>query len=316
MSNKIHFYGLLHLDEKQKSATNVSVENFSSQIDLYKKNAITLARTLALHGIRYTLLTNRPDLLHDDGSLLEIKEISFNTVVPDGVRFYSAHHKIDVFRYFSSIASEYSVLCDLDVVCLNSIPEAFLNIVQSEIPLCYDISDQVIPAYGHKKIIRDLEFVKGSTSEGRWCGGEFIGGTNEFFGKLYTTILELLPAYIENINDSHHVGDEAIVSPAIELLKERGMRISDGGTIGIISRFWNCGVLHPQKPFAWSSQCFLIHLPADKLLLANASEWSDSELNNFIEKYESMRHAQGSRTGKAIKKLKSAFRKGRKLIGL
>jgi hypothetical protein len=315
MTNKIHFYGLLHLDSTQNSATNVSVDDFSHQIDIYRRNALTLARTLAIQNIPYTLLTNRPDLIKDGNAELDVKEIPFETKVPNGIKFYSAHFKIDAFRYFSGIKGEYSILCDLDVVCINKFPNALRNLVKSKTPICYDISDQVIPAYGHETIIRDLECVIGSASEGRWYGGEFIGGTDEFFSKLYSTALELMPSYLENLSKSHHVGDEAIVSPSIELLRKQ-FYIADGGTIGIISRFWNCNVLHPQKPFTWSSQCFLMHLPADKLMLAEASGWTDYELENFTKKYESIHSADSSATARVARKAKSAIKKAKRLMGL
>lgn len=285
MTNELHFYGLLHLEDTENTAENVSPKNFSQQIDIYERNALTFARTLALQGIPYTLLTNRSDLLRSNNKLLNVKEISFKVKVPSGIKFYSAHFKIDVFKYLAEMTNEYSILCDLDVVCINSIPNSLANIVKSKTPICYDISDQAFPAYGQDRIICDLELITDSPSEGRWYGGEFIGGTHSFFNQLYSTALNLMPRYLQNIHNSFHVGDEAIVSPAIELLKKR-IYIADGGLIGVINRYWNCSVLHPQKPFAWCKQCFLVHLPADKLLLAEASTWSDNDLANFIAKYQ------------------------------
>jgi hypothetical protein len=283
----IHFYGLLHLDENQRTAANAKLNNFSHLVDSYIRNAVTLARTLAFHEIQYTLLTNRPDLVNEHGVAFSVKKIPFEQRVPSGIPFYSAHHKIDAFKYLAEIEDEYSVLCDLDVICINRIPKTLENMSKMKIPVCYDISDQVVPAYGQKTIIRDLESIIESESEGKWYGGEFIGGTSEFFSHLYSIVETLMPSYLSNLDNSHHIGDEAIVSPAIELLRKQ-FYIADGGRLGIVTRFWNCSVLHPQKPFSWCRDCFLMHLPADKLLLAEASSWTDCELKCFSSIYESM----------------------------
>ena len=288
MNSNFHFYGLLHIESGEDSSPNMgSVDALSDRIDIYLKGAIAFARTLAMQNISYTLLTNRPDLIISKYGQLNIVNIPFQIQIPRGTKFYSAHYKIDVFKYFSGLRGQYSLLCDLDVICINKIPSALKYLIQSQTPVCYDISDQVIPAYGHEAIIRDLECVLNSSSEGRWYGGEFIGGNEKFFSKLYDTIMNFFPAYIENIAGFHHVGDEAIVSSSIEYLRKQ-FYIADAGTIGIISRYWNAKVLHPQKPFAWSKNCFLVHLPGDKSLLANASEWSDLNLANFKKKSELM----------------------------
>ena len=288
INSNIHVYGLLHIESAEDSSANMGcVDAFSDRIDIYLKGALALARTLAMQNISYTLLTNRPDLIRSKDAQLNVVNIPFQIQIPSGTKFYSAHYKIDVFKYFSGLRGQYSLLCDLDVICINKIPSAFKYLIKSRTPVCYDISDQVIPAYGHEVIIRDLECVLDASSEGRWYGGEFIGGDDKFFTKLHTTIMKFFPAYIENIEGFHHVGDEAIVSPSIEYLRKQ-FYIADAGTIGIVSRYWNAKVLHPQKPFAWSKNCFLVHLPADKSLLAKASGWSDPRLANFIIEYESI----------------------------
>lgn len=172
------------------------------------------------------------------------------------------------------------------MVCINDFPACLHNIIKAGIPLCYDISDQVIPAYGHDVIIRDISTINKLESEGRWAGGEFISGTPELFNKLVSEIDVIYDDYVTNIHSLHHVGDEAVVSAAIEKMKRKGIYIADAGNIFIVGRFWNANVLHPQKPFAYYKNCFLLHLPADKKFISKLAKLEVGELADFISVYE------------------------------
>lgn len=150
----MHIFGLLHLAESEKTAMNVSTENFRDQILVYVNNAKALSKSLDLAGISYTLLTNNKsaiqDILSKEASApFDIIEISFSTVVPAGTRFYSAHFKLDAFNFLATLPDGYYALCDLDMLCINQPPTCLQNLIKNKIPMCYDISDQVIPAYGH-----------------------------------------------------------------------------------------------------------------------------------------------------------------------
>lgn len=218
----------------------------------------------------------------------DIEEIAFKTDVPHGIKFYSAHFKVDAFRHIGSLNVNYAALCDIDVVCLRSAPKILAHIIEKNIPLVYEISDQVIPAYGHDVIIKDIEEITCEKSEGRWIGGEFISGPPSFFAMLAKEIDGLLPRYFSRIEKMHHVGDEAYTSSAIEKIRRRGTYVGDAGLLGIVGRYWNASNLHPQKPFAYFKNCFLLHLPADKKLLAKLGmgEFCLQNSNEFIELYE------------------------------
>lgn len=305
---ELQVYGLLHLQSGERSAMNAGTRDFADQTRLYGANALTLARSLALQGIRFTLLTNRSDLLADLGQHVELVEIPFRTQLPSGTPFYSAHYKIDVFAYFASLDDDvYRLFCDLDVVCINRLPQAFANLIARRIPVCYDVTDQVLPAHGPEDILRDLSVVGGIQSEGRWYGGEFLGGSSTFFRALHDEIQKMMPHYIANLPTSHHVSDEAVVSPALERLRsESDFYVADGGPIGLISRYWNTHVLHPQRDFSWSQSCFLLHLPADKRLLAEVSTWPDAQVEDFAAVYSSRLERAGSWRGK-VDRLVSRF---------
>ncbi len=302
---KMKFFGLLHLAEDEKSAMNVSARNFENQISIYVNNALTLSKTLQKQGIDYTLLTNRKNTLENylknsDHNSLQIVEILFPTKVPSGIKFYSAHFKIDVFRYFSKLEENYIGLCDLDMICINKLPNSMKHLVKSKTPLCYDVSDQVIPAYGSDIIIRDLHRIHNHESEGRWTGGEFIAGSPSFFKTLIDEIDALYDNYIRNIDALHHVSDEALTSAALELIRKR-MYIADVGTLGIVGRFWSIKTRHPQKSIDYFEQCFLLHLPADKkflskMALKNIGTSSElmmnykKHINSLSERIRRLRH--------------------------
>ena len=288
---QLHFYGLLHLDSREKTAMNVGVKDFNHQRAIYNANALTLARSLSFSGLSFTLLTNSRAQLGALPEFISCKEIPFSLQIPAGTNFFSAHHKIDAFRFLADARDGYHILCDLDVICIHSVPRSLLNLMESGIPIAYDVSDQVIPAYSSEVIIRDLEKLTGFPSEGRWYGGELLGGPPAFFRCLCEEIDKIVPRYVANIKSLHHTSDEAIVTPALESLRRQDMNIADAGTLGLISRYWSTEVCHPQKPFAWSASCFLLHLPYDKLLLAEASRWPDNQLRSFTSRYEMLLHS-------------------------
>src|SRR5690606_31917181 len=130
------------------------------------------------------------------GAALNIAEIPFVTEVPTGVRFFSAHFKLDAYRYFATLNKEYVALIDSDVICINDVPPGLTRAVKSQTPLWYDITDQVVPAYTHAAILRDLDTILGSDSEGRWAGGELVAGPPAFFARLMHEVDAVYSNYI------------------------------------------------------------------------------------------------------------------------
>jgi hypothetical protein len=273
----IEIFGLLYLDVREESAVNISKTTFRDLISIYINNAKILSSSLQAQAISFTLLTNHKawvdEYVASGSQPLQVKEIPFATQVPAGIRFYSAHYKLDAFRYLASLCNGYVALCDLDMVCINDFPGCLKNIVQAGIPLCYDISDQVIPAYGHDVIMQDLTALHGLESEGRWSGGEYISGKPEFFKALVKEIGCIYTNYTANHENLHHIGgEEVITSAALEILRRQGRYIADAGTLGIVGRYWNSYTLHTQKSFDYFKQCFLLHLPGDKRFLSDLAQ--------------------------------------------
>jgi hypothetical protein len=280
-------YGLLHLEDSEKTSMNLVTGSFQEQVEIYARNAVTLSNSLRNKGVRFTLLTNKKNAVENalrGDSTLWIEEIPFVTNVPSGADFYSAHYKLDAFRYFSKRKGGYVGLCDLDMVCINDVPQCLIHNIKKGIPMCYDISDQVIPAYSHEVIIRDLTAVSGAESEGRWSGGEFITGTPGFFSRLIKGIDKIYGRYVKNIGKLHHVSDEMLTSASLERIRGNGEYVADAGTLGIVGRYWKSDILHVQRPFESYKGLFLLHLPGDKRFLAKMAD-KNPDSRAFIKMY-------------------------------
>lgn len=292
----VRFFGLLHLAPTEVSAINVTTKTFSEQVIIYVNNAKLLAKSLEAVGIEFSLLTNDREAIKKvcgDFRGLQIEEITFETRVPSGIKFYSAHFKLDAFKYISNMGLQYAALCDLDMVCVQrTIPLALRKAIENQVPLVYEISDQVIPAYGHDVIIRDMELITNEWSDGRWIGGEFVAGPPSFFSLLANEIDGLWGSYLKHLNVTHHVGDEAYLSCAIQKLRRKRYVVQDAGLVGVVGRYWNASVRHQQKPFEYyKKNCFLLHLPADKKFLADYGKLALSawDVREFIARYEKMK---------------------------
>ena len=282
----IQFYSLLYVENENENL----VQNFGSasskppkikDLELYTKSCANLKKSLNAQGLNYTVLTNNEKLLKNLQSDLEIKEIDFSLKVPKSISFYGAHFKIDVFKYFSLQKNDYSILLDIDEICINPMPKNILQAVKNNIALFYDVTEQMYPDAGRERLINDLSLFCPNADLGIWAGGEFIGGDSEFFEKLYNSICKISEKYFECQNELFHKGDESLTSAALQCLLKNGVAMLNAGSFGAITRFWSCGTKHCQKLFPSIKDCFLLHLPADKNFLAKTS--FD---NNFLQKYE------------------------------
>jgi hypothetical protein len=267
------FFTLIHICKEEQSIHNNSfTKNFDEQINLYLCCAKQLHRSLIPVDIELIILTNDMlflQRLNKEQYPIEIRQINFISKFPSGIKFYSAHYKLEVFHYLSSINEEYIALVDSDMLCVNELPASFNNIISKKLPLYYDITTQVVPAYGAENIIRDKELISGKESNGLWAGGEFIAGAPSFFGTLSNEIKKVEEIYFQHINSFHHQGDEMLTSVAIEALKDSGgFEIAEAGNLSIVGRFWSYKPLHIQKPITAYANHFLLHLPSDKKFIA------------------------------------------------
>lgn len=282
------FFGLLYIDlSPKKESPNIKNKDRQCLINIYVNNACLLSQSLNKHNIKFVLLTNNKEYL-DQRCDLEIEEIDIKLKVPESIGFYSAHFKLDAFRHISKKSSGYYLLCDLDVVCLSEIPPAFENIINESTPCFYDITFLRIFNPGANALINDLSKINGVKSEGRWSGGEIIGGHPKFFKLLTSECENLIPIYFAHHKHLHHVGDEMYTSAALELIRKSGYYISDLGSLNVIRRFWSVLNKVPIIKFRKSRLPFLMHLPADKLFISEYYKKNRSyfKISHFIRCYE------------------------------
>lgn len=270
----MHFYGLLYSDGNSELYTNLKVSGGIDPLDIYIENAALCGASLAHFGIPFTVVTNdvaaiqrRMEILGIED--LDVREQNFTLQVPIGIAFYSAHFKIDLIKAFGmGLYGDYVGLIDLDtVLCrpFGALPRQGLSV--------YDITDQVLPAYGTNRVFGDLTCIAGrKIADPRWYGGEFISGDSASFGRLSRYIKECWPRYIAAIGGLHHLGDEAVVSAALNVMAEeegRAHRLSDAP--GAVCRWWSVRTKSPQIRLEAVLNCSLLHLPADKQFLARLS---------------------------------------------
>lgn len=289
----MHLFGVIHVAEGEWQSPNLRAPAFQQGIAVYAMNAVALSRSLKARGVRFSLLTNDcaaiRNTLERHGALkdLELVEAEFSLPVPSGLAFYSAHFKLDAYQYLAGVpASGLVGLVDVDMVAVGQVPAVLADLERRGYGMYYDISDQVIPAYGREAILNDMRSVDPEVVEGRWCGGEFLCGPPTLFRDLFAEVQDLFPAYARVASQLRSVGDEIVSSIALERLRRRGTLLGDAGTLGLIGRYWSALPLHPQKPFEYFEKCFLLHLPADKHFLARLNSVECAEEHAFLTRYK------------------------------
>jgi len=259
-------YGLLYIDDAQ-SNKNV---NLGEVVDpnIYILCASLCSNTFRAAGGIFRIITNNEEYVRRRLETLGLDDTvvlgrEFSWIVPESIRFYAAHFKLDIFNAFGrGIFGERIGLIDVDSVLLRRLPPTASLAV-------YDISDQVFPAYGKDRIAFDMELVSGrSLSDPRWYGGEFVMGSAAEFATISEYIDLCWANYVDNISCLHHVGDEMIMSSALNMARADGLPIADYGQDRVVARWWTARTAHRQVSFDVVRGAALLHLPADKAFLA------------------------------------------------
>ena len=299
----VKFYTLLFIDSENHSLSINGISGkFEQQMSIFVKCCESLNKSLIYFtDIELIVLTNNKAFIETISKELNCLEIAFRFEVPKDIRFFAAHYKIDVINFFANlIDTDYSILIDCDVLCVNEIPVNLTNCIKRKIPVYYDITEQVYSAYSRETIISSKKVLMlNELSIGMWAGGEFIGGDNSFFKLLYDEIALIKDKYIDNYKKLHHQGDEALVSSAIEKIMQTKY-ICNVGTFGGIGRYWSVQTLHVQNPWKSYVNDFLLHLPADKKFIATIG----SVDSHIIGKYKNyLRKTKILRSAKTIAKI-------------
>ena len=302
----IKLFTMLYLDERETSMHNAQTADFRAQIDLYVGCILNLQHSLRPEAISLTVLTNNRPLLQTatGAGQLTIQEIPFTLPVPTGIRFYADHFKADVYAWFATLNEPYVGLIDNDVLAINPLPPVFREMIAAGIPAYYDITHSAHVAYGQAQVLADKQRVEPDSKIGLWAGGEFIAGPPAFFGLLRTGIMQIIDPYFAVANELHHQSVEFLTSVAVEnLLLSHRCALVDAGSLGIISRYWNADTLHTQNALAAHTTSFLLHLPADKPLLAEAGHNGLSRAA-FLTNYQTLIHHRNGSPARLKKRVR------------
>jgi hypothetical protein len=273
------FYTMLYI--KNNNPANNMAENGNVNYLGYINCCSILSKSLERFGHQLIVITNEPDIILSNCSSLNVERAFFGLDIPEGIRFFGAHHKIDVFKHLSLYGSEYSILLDSDVVCINRMPENIRNIIAQKIPMYLGTSDRAYTTNGTKKVVEDKAKLMGKLSFGIWAGGEFLGGDKQFFHNIYSYCIKYWDRYVYYHGELFHNGDEMLTSCAIEDYFITNNKIFDVGTVNCIYRSHSIPTVYIERPFDVILDNFLLHLPADKEYLAKYTY-----SYNFINEYK------------------------------
>jgi len=272
VSHNIKYFGLLHIKNNENKKLNFNSSSDDQKILVYLKNAILLDKQLKHFNNKFILISNKKNLLNkklkDLDYNLEIISIKFETHVPKNTHFYSCHFRVDVFRYLSQQKNIYSVLLDLDILVLNN-PKKIENFKRKKISLVNDISQNVIPAYGEKKILQKLNIINPKIKKVLWIGGDFFAGNSNFFKLMYKKTVFYQKKFVKNIRYLSNQTDELFMSASINDIKESDLiKIKFANKVNIFDRYWNSNIKHEQKKIEKYKNNIFLHVPADKLFLS------------------------------------------------
>lgn len=293
---KIEFSTLVYIANDQLGSPNSKGNDKYS----YIKQAFALNMSLIrLNFSPLTIFTNLPDEVKKELSIIGennilVKNINITIDVPDGIRFYAAHFKLDMLKnIYNEIDNEtISIVLDSDVIALKEIDDYIVDRISNAGIAVFDISDQVFPAYSYSVVVNDLEKITNCRlTNPRWYGGEFIAVTKIGLSKLLPLVDDCFTRYLNHIDDLHHLGDEMFISSAINLLTINHNEVIEVGAVQLITRHWS-GNLY--RDFIWFKEGNFIHCPGNKKLLTNLYKIKNFDSLYFLKKLSNQHRVKSS----------------------
>ncbi len=288
----LRLFTLLYIDDSEIWSAGIGTGKLAFK-DVYLRCASKFSESCAKQGVRLEILTNEPFYVNEQLAKLNRPQIAvgmnFDRDVPRGIPFYAAHFKLDVIRQLGTGNFGGHVgLVDNDVVMLKA-PAIDFTLWRDDCLFVYDITQTVFEEYGKTLVKADLERVAcARIHDVRWYGGEFIAGSSAAFQTLSKCVDFLWPAYQSTLSTLHHIGDEIIVSAALNILAEGKKIIAiDVGSKDYrwVSRWFSSRTMFHQMPLSYHSESIMLHLPADKRFIADSVSESFNS-NVFISKYK------------------------------
>ena len=293
---KLQFYTLLYIDREEKkkmSATGLSKAKelkFQDRINIFLSCAALLNKSLVYNHVgELNILTNDSDFVSSSlanlGCSINMIELTFSLQIPRDINFYSAHYKIDVFKWLGNKpGADMLFLLDNDMVCTGPIPQVVKNIVAADYTskkfpmLIYNM-----PRYYGDKMVTDKQKVDSSQIHGLWAGGEFIAGTATAFAELYKEVMKIQDGYWNNYHSLFHQGDEMLTSVALENLFYRSrFPLLDAHGLGLVKRFWSILTKYPY----YKEQYWFAHLPYDKGMISSLKLANINSNDDLIKAYK------------------------------
>ena len=262
--NKICFFGLLHIKKNENISLNFKSNNDEHKILVYLKNAIFLDQQLKAQGYDFILVTNESKylnkLLKKINYQLTLKDIQVKTYVPKNTHFYACHFRVDVFKYLSNLKKTYSILLDLDVLVIKK-PSKFLYYKKNNINLVNDITKNVIPAYGKRKILDNLNILNKEIKKVDWYGGDFFAGNHIFFKILYKKTEYYQKIFVKNIKVLSNQTDELFMTAAIKEIRSKKLcNFKNAKDVNIFTRYWNTNIKHKQREISYYKKFNLLRI--------------------------------------------------------
>jgi hypothetical protein len=258
------YYGLLYVDRAH--GQHVNLRSSLDPVVVYAGCASLLAASARAAGESFAVLTNAVEQVRSAVESAGFRPftcvaMSFDLALPAGIRFFQAHHKLCVLEAIGTGAlGPFVGLVDIDAVI-----QAPLSRRLGRAPGIHAYAMDADLAGGRAS---DLDLLIGPGRRPRqWYGGEFIAGDCASMRRLASVCRTLLPRYLELLPQLLHVGDETIVSAALNLLEQEGVPIRDVGAERIVARWYSSRMKVAQAPLAQALEAVVLHLPSDKPFL-------------------------------------------------
>jgi hypothetical protein len=258
------YYGLLYVDRRHDQHVNLRTRR--DPVTVYVGCASLLAASARAAGESFAVLTNAAAELRSIADScgfpsFDCVEMPFDLALPPGTRFFHAHHKLCVLEAMGSGAlGSFVGLVDIDAVMQGPLSD---RLGRAPGLHAYPMDAGFAGAGAG-----DLDLLIGQARARRqWYGGEFIAGDWKSMRRLAETCRALLPRYLQVLRQLRHVGEETIVSAALNLLEEEGAPIRDVGADRIVARWYSSRLPVVQAPLARALDALVLHLPTDKTFL-------------------------------------------------
>lgn len=290
--SNIVFYTVMMFNEEGKyTSLNGLSGTYLEKLTKHVNMCDLLCTSLSEFGYKHRIFTNSINQFRALSSKNEIYDqinhLDLSEQIDNSIAFYLAMHKLVILEKIKN-NDEYSIIIDHDCVMINDLPLNYLNAINEGISTIYQITNQVLPAYGLKNIMNDVVCLNAKSNLGLWFGGEIFGGRSMFFKDFNFSFSQSIKKLNSNIEKLNHCGDENILTNFIQEQMLAGRVFFDVGQAKIFSRFWSCTTLH--FPEHWSAICnsSILHLPGDKDFLSRYYKINKVNFNSsdFISNYK------------------------------